>query len=220
MYGQLTGTHTYACKPGSGHLVITASLLEDYVLKALAGRLLQKENQGEASNGPEAPQAWPKESRLAQVVEMNAELWADWRAGKIGKEIVYAQSNELDAERKELLREREEFYTSTVEAVIPYGRTSELLEWAQDLAGQDLHERETKAGERPEWENPPWGAASESEEDKAVDDLFGEVDPDIEDKKLLLHNELEAVLVKPGQRGRAGWGREAFLKRVEIHWRD
>jgi site-specific DNA recombinase len=60
----------------------------------------------------------------------------------------------------------------------------------------------------------------ESSEDiwKSVSDLL--ISDDLDDQKTALSRELQGVVVKKGERGRAGWGTDSALARLEFMWAD
>lgn len=249
MYGQLTGTPTYSCKAGNGHVAITASALEDHVLAALADRVWRKEQAGTLED--DTPRTWPDEERLKEVLQKIEENRLDWARGEILKEDYNAMRIVLADQRERLRKEREKFYSTTVKPTVSRARRGEMLEWALDFMN---HESAPKRGKNPmesESFNAPWGAADhdslrglppaperdpdslrspdlewelelDAQPAKEVAGVEASVDEDYfaEQREMALRRELKRVFVKKGNRGRAGWGRSAFLERVEIEWMD
>lgn len=247
MYGQLTGTPTYSCKTGNGHVAITASALETHVLSALADRVWRKSGPESSEDSPS--NTWPKEERLKEVLQKIEENREEYARGEILKEDHNAMRSVLADERERLRREREKFYAVTVKPEISYTRSREILEWALDFMNA---EPARVSGKRDtDLANAPWGAEghdsvtdlpkapSETEEAAEDPDWYAAIDWDAEapspeesnselpeeeryaeEREMALRRELQSIFVKKGNRGRAGWGREAFLERVEIQWRD
>ncbi|WP_271983038.1 recombinase family protein [Pseudoclavibacter terrae] len=249
MYGQLTGTPTYACKPGNGHVAITASLLEEHVLRALAGRIISRG--GTRPTEEDAPREWPDEERLKVVGRKLEENREDYNLDRISRSDYHAQLARLGDERTKLEREREKFYAATVKPKLTRSSSKQIMEWALDFTSVEPAPKLSNRTGYAERENAPWGAedhdslrglppAPERDPDslrspdleweleldtqpaKEVAVAESSVDEDYfaEQREMALRRELKRVFVKKGNRGRAGWGRSAFLERVEIEWMD
>lgn len=219
MYGQLTGTPTYACKPGRGHLAITAEKLEEYVQRAVVSRLSTRMFQESSDKGEVKPTEWPKTERLATVSRKITELMEAYNADVLPAQVAFAQVDKLEAERSELQKDRERHYAEQAKPASPMRRTSELLEWALDLlvvtSGQaNSFDTFGDSEDDDEDNGGAWGGSGTKDKNQGA--------PDADDaaKRRLIRSELEEVIVKRGPRGRAGWGKAAFEARVEIRWRE
>lgn len=185
MYGAIKAdqaTTSYTCKNG-GHNAITAHKLEWFVLSAVFTHVLernQKEAESSGINAPSEPQEFPQQARLEEVTVKMTELMDAYNSGALSGDIVFAQVDRLDRERKEISQAREVFYASQEGPLHPLESSEEI--WS--LTGTSLFDL--------------------SDDDQA----------------LAVRRELEGVVVKKGKRGRAGWGADALLGRLEFLWRD
>ena len=221
MYGQLNATPTYVCKPGSGHLAITAAKLEEYVQRATLSRLSKRLSRENAEKVEVKPSEWPEADRLVTVGRKIAELMEAYNADTLSAQIVFAQVDRLEAERKELLKDRERHYSEQAPSSLPMRRSSELLEWALDLLTEPVSSQDSfdsfgdSSNDEGEDLGGPWGGSLVSQEMVKV-----APDPDEAEKQRIIRGEIEEVIIKRGPRGRAGWGMKAFEQRVEIRWRE
>lgn len=197
MYGILSGAGTYGCK--QGHNSITASNLENHVRTQLALRIIERNERAAKASGLKAPGQkldWPDEEKLALVSRNIDELMEAFKAGQLQGSIVFPQVVELENERSALRSDRDRFYAEQTLREEEFRSSQEIWDHAAAQALLLPPVRYDEDGEHP------------------VED------PNEADKKLLLQRELETIVVKKGQRGRAGWGREAFLERVDLIWRE
>nr|WP_231747922.1 recombinase family protein [Auraticoccus cholistanensis] len=105
MFGVVVrGEQMYRCK--GQHFSITASVLERYVKTATFVHLSECKGDLEA----EPPAEWLGEGRLAEVNSKIQELMATYNAGRVSGDILLPQVEELDEERKQLTKERDEHY--------------------------------------------------------------------------------------------------------------
>lgn len=245
MYGQLTGTPTYACKPGNGHCAITSGKLEDYVLLRTLSRLVRASRKQEQEERPEV--VFPKAQRLQVVLDKIEEVRVLYNGDKISLEDWLSLSQPLTAERDQLRREEQAFHIEQARPKAEMRSTSELMEWMQDVMGESRWSpRVPKSQERwgeedtEEAKAQPWGADLFTEEEDEDGEDWASFDLEDDDElepgslevaapddqlsdqnreaAMLLRREVRAVVVKRGQRGRAGWGEDAFKKRVGIAW--
>jgi len=242
MYGRLTATPTYGCKPGRGHVAVTAKLLEDHVMRMLALRLSQRSG---SRAEPAEREPWAGEAEVERLVKLRGEYWADSVAGRISRADAYALVDEIDGQLAVLKAERKAFLDLQVVEELPYRSTRQLLELVQDLLGPERHTSPKVANdELLAGSNRPWGEAAKQRAGEDPDNFerndsfdsgelreeVGSLEPrrrprsgfdaEEQERKLLLASELKYVSVQPGQRGRAGWGEEAFLRRIELIWKD
>lgn len=241
MYGQLTGTPTYTCKPGNGHCAITSGKLEDYVLLRTLSRLIRASRKQEQEDKPEL--VFPGAQRLQVVLDKLEEIRVAYNQDQLDMMDWLALNQPLVAERDQLRRDEQAFHIEQARPKSEMRSTSELIEWMQDVMGESRWEpRESKSQERwgeedtEESKNTAWGFTEEEDEDgedwasfdlgdepgglesvviSAPDDQLSEQD---REAAMLLRREVRAIVIKRGQRGRAGWGNDAFKKRVGIAW--
>lgn len=190
MYGQLTGTPTYACKPGNGHNIITASKLETYVQLRLQQHIderLKKNRTTITDKARETNTDWPQQDELDRTNTQIEELMAAYQAGRLSGEIVFPQVDTLDQRRQTLRAERDDHYAKQAEPGAQ-GDLQTYLGWAFENAYAPI-------------------VPTDDEETVAR-------------KTLLMQNELDTVIIHKGKRGRAGWGPEPFKARIEILWRE
>ena len=242
MYGQLTGTPTYACKPGNGHCAITAGKLEDYVLLRTLSRMIRASKREAQEEKPVL--VWPGAQRLETVIRKIDETRTLYNEDKIEMMDWLALNNPLVVERDQLLKDQQAFLIDQARPETEMRSTSELVEWMQDVMGESRwNPRVSKSQERwgekdtEEGQNLPWGFSQEEDEDELGEewgdfDLNGEPTVDNDEASapddqlseqdreaaMLLRREVRGIVIKRGQRGRAGWGEEAFKKRVGIAW--
>lgn len=190
MYGQLTDTPTYGCKPGNGHNIITADKLETYVQLELNRHIterLRKTRTISTNNEPEQSTDWPQQDELDRTNAQIEELMGAYQAGRLSGEIVFPQVDELDQKRQVLRTERDDHYAKQAEP-----------------------KKEDDRIERLKWASKNLMAPIFPTDDEET----------VAHKTLLMQNELDTVIIHKGKRGRAGWGPETFKSRIEIIWRE
>lgn len=170
-----------------------------------------------------------------------------YNGDKISLEDWLSLSQPLTAERDQLRREEQAFHIEQARPKAEMRSTSELMEWMQDVMGASRWSpRVSKSQERwgeedtEESKAQSWGADLFTEEEDEDGEEWASFDLDDDDElepvsleiaapddqlsdqdreaAMLLRREVRAVVVKRGQRGRAGWGEDAFKKRVGIAW--
>lgn len=177
MYGQLTGTPTYACKPGSGHNSITAEKLEQWVQWQILQRINEREKQRNKNGQQTTPpqnEDWPKEHELTRANEQIDELMNAYHAGQLSGEIVFSQVDKLDQLRRTLRIERDDHYAQQAQ---PQDKPDAInrLEWMMENEMPTIYPNDS--------------------------------DETIAQKTRLMKREVEAVIIHKGKRGRAGWGK-------------
>lgn len=236
MYGQLAQTATYVCKPGSGHNAITASNVDEYVLGALASRIITRD--GEQDSEPEEPKVWPGEEQLEIIARKFNENAEDYNRDLLPRDVYLSQMVKLNDERQRLARERDRFYAEEAKPVRTTQSTKDAREWALDFLTHQTPGHEVLGDSDG---SLPWSSAepptkselralqkhqqpdhTESAEAAAsVEEGLEPVDADelyTEERALAIASEIKHVFISKGQRGRDGWGRKAFLDRIEIVW--
>ena len=104
-------THTYACNSErSSHLGISARRLEEYIELEVQTYLANKRIFGVPESPEPVIQDFPKQERLEDISRKIDELMEAYNTERLSGEIVFAQVDRLDQERKELRAERDAFY--------------------------------------------------------------------------------------------------------------
>lgn len=196
MYGQLSGTPSYSCKAGRGHNAITAEKLENHVTTQIAFRVMNRLKGDTPAPVDATPPVWPHEDALVSLDKQIEELMDAYKAQALPGEVVFPQVKDLSDKRSALRSERDEFYASRAEPEDVYSTEQGIIEAvARDFVVLPDIRHDEQGNEHHE---PDAEAAA---------------------KKLAMAQELDYVIVRKGKRGREGWGREAFLERVELVWR-
>jgi len=215
LYGQVPSGRrnraTYACK--QGHTAISAGLLEQLVIKELAGRLLEKsEREQEAAPKPRSAEEWPQHKRLSAVREKIAELMEAYRKGTLPASVVFAQVDLLSEEQKQLESDLAEFLVVEAPPVAPIRKPAEAYEWLMELRGPFMREAPKPA---KAWENQPWGIPL----DEPGEESMTATPQQVEELNQTLKSELESIIIRKGVRGRNQLSEEAFAERVDFLWR-
>lgn len=202
LYGQLSsgsrGIDTYACK--SGDVSISALKLENVVQSALLSRMNTRMHEIAERAGLRdslAPVEWDQAEKLEQVSAQIVEITEAYKSQTLPGTVFIPLAQELEAERAELRKAREEFYAS--QALEENELTNSFEIW--NKLGADVL------------------LAPEIQYD-AEGNEFRQVDEKREEKLLLMRNEIERVIVKKGLRGRANRDYDAFLERLEFHFKE
>lgn len=141
--GQPSRPTVYTCKPGGGHVVISAERFENYVVTEMLTRIVNRVR----ADGPEVVEpeirVWPKEQRLAQVGKNIRELLDAHNAGQLSGEVAFSRVEMLEVEQRELRREREVF-TAVETPVEPltFNTTKDLTEFVGKYQEKPLAERQ------------------------------------------------------------------------------
>lgn len=132
--GQASRPTVYACKPGRGHVVISAAQFEQYVATEMLTRMVSRVRREGVQEVELEVRVWPKEQRLVEVGERIAEIMDAWRAGRMPDEVVFPQVDLLHAEQRELRNAREAFLAvETPVEPLTFATTKEVVDFAGDF---------------------------------------------------------------------------------------